>query len=327
MQAMVFREAHGALHAEERSAPVPTDHEVLIKVHACAVCRTDLHVQDAELPGIPYPIVPGHQVVGEVVAAGENAVLPVGRRVGAAWLGWTCGECEFCVSGRENLCDRARFHGYHLDGGFAEAMLADSRYCLSLDSKLSAAEIAPLLCAGLIGYRSLRLAGPARQIGIYGFGSAAHIVTQVARREGADIYAFTRPGDRTAQNFALELGAAWAGGSDSPAPVALDAAIIFAPDGSLVPKALKDIRKGGCVVCGGIHMSDIPSFPYADLWGERSVRSVANLTRQDGADFMAIVNQDFLQPRVTTYKLHAANAALEDLRNGSVNGSAVLVMD
>ena len=327
MLAMVIQKARGELCEENRGELSPTDGEVLIKITACAVCRTDLHVQDAELPDVRYPIIPGHQVVGEVVGTGENAVISVGERVGVTWLGWTCGECEFCTSGRENLCDRARFHGYHIDGGYANYMLANSRYCFALDASLPAAEITPLLCAGLIGFRSLRAAGQARRIGIYGFGSAAHIVTQVAQREGRDIYAFTRPGDETSQKFARDLGAVWAAGSDAPTPAPLDAAIIFAPDGDLVPKAIKDLKKGGIIVCAGIHMSDIPSFPYADLWGERMIRSVANLTRQDCRDFMSIVNEDFIRPRITTYPLTEANKALNDLRNGRINGSAVLVMD
>lgn len=332
MLAMVFKKAHEKLVPEERDEPVPEAHEILIQVEACGVCRTDLHVQDFELPNVPYPVVPGHQVVGKVIAGGENSVLPVGTRVGAAWLGWTCGECEFCRSDRENLCDRARFHGYQIDGGFAELMIADSRFCFALrstltDSPMTAAEFAPLLCAGLIGYRSLRAAGKAQRLGIYGFGSAAHIVTQVARHEGLEVYAFTRPGDVSAQKLARDLGAEWASGSDNPAPTPLDAAIIFAPDGTLVPKALKAVKKGGRVVCGGIHMSDIPSFPYVDLWGERSLQSIANLTRQDGNEFMSIVEEGYLHPQVTTYPLRDANAALEDLRNGDVNGSAVLVMD
>jgi len=331
MFVMAFREAHGRLCEEHRAELSPADEDILIKVSACAVCRTDIHIQDAELPGIDYPVVPGHQVVGEVVAAGRNAVFAAGQRVGVAWLGWTCGECEYCTSDRENLCDRARFHGYHLDGGYADHMLANSRYCFALETSLvaaaTAAEIAPLLCAGLIGFRSLRAVGDARRIGIYGFGSAAHIITQVATREGREIYAFTRTGDTAAQSFALELGAIWSGGSESPSPERLDAAIIFAPDGKLVPKALVDLKKGGSLVCGGIHMSDIPQFPYANLWGERSITSIANLTRADGRAFMSIVNKGFLKPRIKTYPLREANTALDDLRRGVISGSAVLVMD
>lgn len=315
------------LAAETRPLPTVDGTEILIRVEACGVCRTDLHVRDGELPDVPYPIVPGHQVVGEVASAGAGSPIAVGERVGVAWLGWTCGECRYCANGQENLCDAARFHGYHIDGGYAEYVRADARYCFVLDARLAAATTAPLLCAGLIGFRSLRLAGDARRIGLYGFGSAAHIVTQVALHAGQEVYAFTSPGDDQTQRFARELGATWAAGSDEPAPVELDAALIFAPVGSLVPKALQDIRKGGSVVCGGIHMSDIPSFPYADLWGERVIRSVANLTRQDGHDFMALAAEGFLTPQVTTYPLDEANRALRDLKDGNVNGSAVLVMD
>jgi len=313
----------------ERTRPDPElgAHDILIRVAACGVCRTDLHVRDGELPDIPYPIVPGHQVVGDVVAAGAESAIATGARVGVAWLGWTCGECRYCASGRENLCDGARFHGYHIDGGYADFMRADARFCFELERKLDPVTTAPLLCAGLIGFRSLRLAGDAQRIGIYGFGSAAHIVTQVALHAGQQVFAFTSPGDDQAQQFARELGAAWSGGSDEPAPESLDAALIFAPVGALVPKALKDVRKGGTVVCGGIHMSDIPSFPYADLWGERQLRSVANLTRQDGHDFMALAAEGFLTPKVTTYPMRDANSALADLENGKLNGSAVLVAD
>lgn len=311
----------------ERERPEPGEHEILIRVEACGVCRTDLHVRDGELPDVPYPIVPGHQAVGDVVGTGARARIRTGERVGVAWLGWTCGECSHCRNGRENLCDGARFHGYHIDGGYAEYMLADARFCFVLDRKLAASTTAPLLCAGLIGFRTLRLAGEAHRIGMYGFGSAAHILTQVALHEGREVYAFTSPGDREAQRFAREIGVSWAGGSDEPAPRELDAALIFAPVGALVPKALRDVRKGGAVVCGGIHMSDIPSFPYADLWGERLIRSVANLTRQDGRDFMALAAEGFLNPQVTTYPLDHANRALADLRSGKLTGSAVLVVD
>ncbi len=316
-----------ALREESRPVPIPAGAEVLIRVHACGVCRTDLHLQDGELAGARYPVVPGHQAVGEVLLAGPRSVLTAGTRVGAAWLAWTCGECEFCRSGRENLCDRAQFHGCHRDGGFATHMLADSRYCLTLDPPHTGAAAAPLLCAGLIGFRSLRLAGDAPVIGIYGFGSAAHIVTQVAVSRGQRVYAFTSPGDVAAQRFAREVGAVWAGGSDIAAPVPLDAALIFAPVGALVPKALRDVKKGGAVVCGGIHMSDIPSFPYANLWGERQVRSVANLTRRDGSDFMAVAASTPIETHIRTYPLAAANEALEDLRRGAINGSAVLICD
>jgi len=326
MRAMVLRGAGDRLHLESRKIPQPGPYEVLVKVAACGVCRTDLHVQDDELPDIEYPIVPGHQVVGDIVSAGSRSSLPSGSRVGLAWLAQTCGDCEYCRSDRENLCDNARFNGYHVDGGFADYMLADSRFCFPLADSLPAAATTPLLCAGLIGFRSLRMAGNARRIGIYGFGSAAHIITQVASHEEREIYAFTRPGDEAAQAFALRVGATWAGDSDRPAPRKLDAALIFAPNGSLVPKALTDVKKGGVVICGGIHMSDIPSFPYADLWQERQIRSVANLTRKDGSDFMALAGHVPIHPEITTYPLEAANDALDDLRNGAINGTAVLIM-
>jgi len=325
MRAMVLRCAGDRLHLESRDIPQPGPHEVLVKVVACGVCRTDLHVQDNELPDIEYPIVPGHQVVGDIVSAGPEAILSPGSRIGLAWLAHTCGDCEYCRSGRENLCDDARFNGYHVDGGFADYMLADSRFSFPLAKSLPATTTTPLLCAGLIGFRSLRMAGDAKHIGIYGFGSAAHIITQVAGHEAREIYAFTRPGDKAAQSFALRVGATWAGSSDRPAPKELDAALIFAPDGSLVPKALKDVKKGGVVVCGGIHMSDIPSFPYAYLWEERQIRSVANLTRKDGSDFMALAGHMPIHPEITTYPLEAANDALDDLRNGAINGTAVLI--
>ena len=259
--------------------------------------------------------------------AGRHSSVSEGSRVGISWLGWTCGDCQFCRTGRENLCNRARFHGYQIDGGFADSMLADSRYCFELDETQPAAEIAPLLCAGLIGFRSLRMAGNARHVGIYGFGSAAHIITQVAVRQNRDVYAFTRPGDSATQKFARELGATWAGGSDSSPPEKLDAALIFAADGELVPKALKDLNKGGHLVCGGIHMTDIPSFPYADLWGERRIQSVANLTRQDGKDFMSMAGEMQIRPKIKVYPLEAANQALDDLRHGRNNGTAVLKME
>lgn len=326
MRAMVLRGAGERLHHERREIPRPGPHEVLIRVAACGVCRTDLHVQDNELPHISYPVIPGHQAVGDVVATDSNSVLPSGSRVGIAWLAHTCGTCEYCRSGRENLCNKARFNGYHVDGGFADYMLADSRFCFPLDASLPAVETTPLLCAGLIGFRSLRMAGDATRIGIYGFGSAAHIITQVATHEGRKIYAFSRPGDQAAQAFALRVGAVWAGDANHPAPEKLDAALIFAPDGNLVPKALTDLKKGGIVVCGGIHMSDIPSFPYADLWEERQIRSVANLTRADGSSFMELAGRVSIQPEITTYPLEAANDALDDLRSGAINGTAVLVM-
>ena len=325
MRVMEFAAAGSPLRMTSRPKPKPQRNQILIKVHACGVCRTDLHVQDAELPDVPYPVVPGHQVVGEVAAVGATAALRADQWVGAAWLGWTCGACRFCQSKRENLCEKARFHGYQLDGGYAEYMLADSRFCFPLDPSMPAAETTPLLCAGLIGYRTLRMAGDARRVGIYGFGSAAHIIAQAAIYEGREIYAFTRPGDAAAQTFALELGASWAGDSTAAPPCKLDAALVFAPVGELVPRALRHVEKGGRVVCGGIHMSDIPSFPYADLWGERQIRSVANLTRQDGREFMSLAAEARIRPQVTLYPLAEANQALNDLRSGNINGTAVLM--
>ncbi len=324
MRALCFTAAGQPLELQQREIPAPAAGEVLIRVEACGVCRTDLHVQDAELPDIRYPIVPGHQVVGRVVARGDGVRLEDRSRVGAAWLGWTCGRCEFCLSGRENLCSAARFHGYHRDGGYADYMLACADYCLPIGENLDAATTTPLLCAGLIGYRSLRMAGEAKRIGLYGFGSAAHIIAQVALQQGRQVFAFTRAGDTQAQAFARELGATWAGDSEQAAPEKLDAALIFAPVGSLVPKALTDLKPGGRVVCGGIHMSDIPSFPYADLWGERQIRSVANLTREDGEKFMQIAESMTIQAHVRRYPLERANEALGDLREGRISGTAVL---
>jgi propanol-preferring alcohol dehydrogenase len=326
MQAMVFKQPGKPLVKESRPDPVPDAYDALIKVEACGVCRTDLHVQDNELEGIRYPIIPGHQVVGVVRSAGEQSVFSEGSRIGVAWLGWTCGECEYCQTNRENLCDKARFHGHDIDGGYADHMLVDSRYVFEVDESQPAVQIAPLLCAGLIGFRSLRMAGDAQHIGIYGFGSAAHIITQVATRQGREIFAFTRPGDVAAQEFALNTGAVWAAGSDAVPPTNLDAALIFASVGPLVPKALKDLKKGGRVICGGIHMTDIPSFPYADLWGERRIQSVANLTRDDGHAFMSLAADMHIRPEITTFELDAANEALNDLRDGRINGTAVLVM-
>lgn len=310
-----------------RSIPEPRGHEVLLKVRACAVCRTDLHVVDGELSDIRSPIVPGHEIVGEVIERGSMARWEVGSRVGVPWLAWTCGECDFCRSGRENLCDRARFTGYQVDGGYAQHMLADSRYCLALPTSVDDEHAAPLLCAGLIGYRSLRMTGEAKRVGIYGFGAAAHIITQVARWQGREVCAFTRKGDTAAQTFALELGATWAGDSAAAAPIELDAAIIFAPVGELVPAALRAVRKGGIVVCGGIHMSDIPQFPYSLLWGERSIRSVANLTRRDGEEFLAIAPHAVRDVRVESFRLEHANEALDRLRAGKIAGAAVLLPD
>jgi propanol-preferring alcohol dehydrogenase len=298
---------------------------VLLRVRACGVCRTDLHVVDDELPGIHHPIVPGHEIVGEVVERGPEAGLAVGARVGVPWLGWTCGVCEYCRGDQENLCSAARFTGYQIDGGYADHVLADARYCLPLPAGLDDAHAAPLLCAGLIGYRALRMAGEARRIGIFGFGAAAHIVTQVARYQGRECLAFVRPGDDEAARFARRLGCSWAGGSDEQPPGALDAAIIFAPAGALVPAALAAVRPGGTVVCGGIHMSDIPSFPYALLWGERAIRSVANLTRRDGLEFLALAPRVPVHTEVITFPLEGANEALARLREGRLTGAAVLL--
>lgn len=316
---------HGEpLQAQLRSLQAPAGHEILLRVSACAVCRTDLHVVDGELPPVALPLVPGHEVVGEIIAAGPDARFAAGARVGVPWLGATCGTCAYCAKGLENLCDRARFTGYQLDGGFAQHMLADSRYCFELPSAIDDAHAAPLLCAGLIGYRSLQMTGDARCIGIYRFGAAAHLVTQIARWQGREVFAFTREGDVAAQALATRLGARWAGASSASPPEPLDAAIVFAPVGSLVPTALAHIRKGGAVVCGGIHMSDIPQFAYSLLWGERVIRSVANLTRRDGEEFLRIAPQAVQEICVEQFALEDANVALERLRSGSINGAAVL---
>jgi propanol-preferring alcohol dehydrogenase len=297
-------------------------------VLACAVCRTDLHVIDGELTNPKTPLIPGHEIVGSVAAVGVAVTrFKVGDRVGVPWLGWTCGECSFCREGQENLCDRAKFTGYTLDGGYADYTVADQRFCFPIPEIYSDIEAAPLLCAGLIGYRSLVKAGNGKRLGIYGFGAAAHIVAQVAKYQGREIYAFTRPGDSKAQEFALSLGAVWAGSSNQSPPVKLDAAIIFAPVGALVPQALNAVRKGGTVVAGGIHMSDIPSFPYALLWEERSICSVANLTRRDGAEFMELAPKVPVRTEVETFALEQANQALDRLRSGKIHGAAVLVME
>jgi propanol-preferring alcohol dehydrogenase len=326
MYAMLFNGPGRPLVAAERPAPRPRDDQVLIEVRACAVCRTDLHVVDGDLPEPKLPLVPGHEIVGVVVERGARASrFSVGDRVGVPWLGWTCGVCDFCRAGHENLCDAARFTGYQLDGGFAELAVADERFCFALPDAYGDVEAAPLLCAGLVGYRALRMAGEGRRLGVYGFGAAAHIVAQVARWQGREVYAFTRPGDLDAQAFARGLGAVWAGDSEARAPEALDAALIFAPVGALVPTALRAVRKGGAVVCGGIHMSDIPAFPYADLWGERSVRSVANLTREDAVEFLALAPRVPVKTTTTSYPLERANDALADLRAGRIEGAAVLV--
>ena len=327
MQAMVLRSAGAPLQFMRVAEPRPGPGHVLVRVRACGVCRTDLHVVDGELPRPRSPLIPGHEIVGVVAEVGTGVgALQVGDRVGVPWLGYTCGRCRYCLAGQENLCDAARFTGYTLDGGYAEYVVADSRYCFALPPGFSDLEQAPWLCAGLIGYRALRKAGDARRLGIYGFGAAAHIIAQLARYEGRDIYAFTRPGDSTAQSFARSLGAAWAGGSDQEAPAPLDAAIILAPVGALVPKALREVVKGGTVVCGGIHMSDIPRFAYAILWGERHVCSVANLTRRDGDEFIALAQRVPVRTTVVPYPLADANVALTALRDGSLTGAAVLTL-
>ncbi|HEV8331130.1 MAG TPA: zinc-dependent alcohol dehydrogenase family protein [Steroidobacteraceae bacterium] len=313
------------LVAETRALPVPQPGQLLLRVQACGVCRTDLHVVDGDLPFPGSPLVPGHEIVGEVVAQGDGVSVPPGTRLGVPWLGWTCGECEFCLRGEENLCDRARFTGYSLDGGYAEHVVADARYCFELPPGIDDAHAAPLLCAGLIGYRSWRFARDAQRLGIYGFGAAAHIVAQVARWHGQEVYAFTRPGDTSAQQFALQLGASWAGNSDQAPPVTLDAAIIFASVGPLVPMALRALRKGGTLVCGGIHMSEIPAMPYSLLWGERTIRSVANLTRRDGVEFLALAGRIPVETHVETFALADANDALARLRSGALTGAAVLL--
>jgi propanol-preferring alcohol dehydrogenase len=311
------------LSADRLAAPQPARGQVRVRVRACGVCRTDLHIVDGELAGAPCPITPGHEVVGVVESGGER--FASATRVGIPWLGWTCGECGYCRSGRENLCERARFTGYDLPGGYAEHVVADERFLLPLPERYGDAEAAPLLCAGLIGFRCYRKAGEARVLGIYGFGAAAHILAQVARADGRTVFAFARPGDEQARSFALACGAHWAGGADAAPPEPLDAAIIFAPVGALVPQALRNTRKGGRVVCGGIHMSDIPSFPYADLWGERRIESVANLTREDGRRFMEVAARTAIRTQTTAYPLERANEALADLREGRLSGAAVLV--
>ncbi len=326
MKAMLFRRAGAALEWVDRANPQPGAQQLLLRVRACGVCRTDLHLVDGELADAAPPVIPGHEIVGEVVAMGDAVRgFALGQRVGVPWLGATCGTCAYCADGRENLCDAARFTGCQIDGGYAELAAADARYCIALHGDSSDVELAPLLCAGLIGYRALKLAGPARRLGIYGFGAAAHIVAQVAVAQQREVYAFTRAGDAEAQEFARSLGACWAGTSLEAPPAALDAALIFAPVGALVPAALRAVRKGGSVVCGGIHMSDVPAFPYALLWGERVLRSVANLTRADAAEFFDLVQRAPVRTHCVAYPLAQANQALADLRAGHVRGAAVLV--
>lgn len=326
MRAMILSRPRGGLHSETLDLPSPGAGQVLGRVLACGVCRTDLHLVDGELPDPSLPIVPGHEAVADAEALGEGVEdIQAGQRFGVPWLAWACGECRYCSEGRENLCGAAEFTGYHRHGGYAEKILADARYCVPIPEGYSAEHAAPLLCAGLIGYRSWKLAGPAESLGIYGFGAAAHIVAQVALAQNQEVYAFVRPGDRQGEAFARELGAVWAGPSDRAPPRELDAALIFAPVGGLIPAALSAVRKGGTVVCGGIHMSDIPSFPYELLWGERVVRSVANLTRADAEEFMSLAESTPIRTHVNSYPLGQANAALDDLRSGRLKGAAVLI--
>jgi propanol-preferring alcohol dehydrogenase len=326
MRAMRLSRIGAPLTLESLADRTPGRGQIRVKVAACAVCRTDLHVVDGDLAHPNLPIVPGHEIIGRVDALGEGATrFKLGDRVGVPWLGWTCGVCDYCRSGRENLCPNARFTGYQIDGGFASQTIADERYAFAIPERYSDEAAAPLMCAGLIGYRSLKAAGKGKRLGFYGFGAAAHIAVQVARARGRDVYAFVRPGDDKAKTFAEKMGAVWAGDSDEPAPVPLDAAIIFAPVGDLVPAALRTVKPGGTVVCGGIHMSDIPSFPYAILWEERSLRSVANLTRADAEEFLLIAAKEHIRTETVTYPLERANEALSDLRGGVLSGAAALI--
>ena len=327
MRAMALtRAAAGRVDAIEMDTPQPAPDQVLVRVLACGVCRTDLHVVDGELHDPAIPLIPGHEIVGTVEAVGDSvSTHAVGDRVGVPWLGWACGVCEFCRSERENLCPRAKYTGYQINGGYAEYAVADASFCFSLPAKYDNAHAAPLLCAGLIGYRAYRMTGSGTRIGVYGFGAAAHIITQVAVQQGRDVYAFVKPGDDAAVRFARDMGAAWAGYSNSPPPRTMDSAILFAPIGALVPEALSHVTPGGVVVCAGIHMSDIPSFPYQLLWQERMVRSVANLTRQDAREFLAVAGDIELQTHIHAYPLEDANRALGDVRNGRLSGAAVLI--
>ena len=324
---MVLEKPRQPLVLREEPKPNPEGRQLLVRVSACAVCRTDLHIVDGELPDPKLPLIPGHQIVGRVEEIGTSVEkFSIGERVGIPWLGWTDGECVYCRSNRENLCDRARFTGYTIDGGYADFVVADARFCFRLPEQYGDVDVAPLLCAGMLGFRSYRKTGDAHRLGIYGFGNAAHLIAQIAIYQGREIFAFTRPGDKASQDSARKLGAKWAGGSDEMPPERLDAAIIFAPVGPLVPTALRTLAKGGIVVCGGIHMSDIPSFPYVDLWGERAICSVANLTRRDGEEFLEIASRVPVQTKTETFPLEEANTALEKFRSGELSGTAVLLI-
>jgi propanol-preferring alcohol dehydrogenase len=326
MRAVVLERPGTSLVLRDIPEPKPASGQLLVRVVACAVCRTDLHIVDGELPDPKLPLIPGHQIVGRVEEIGEGgAGFSIGDRVGIPWLGWADGDCVYCRSSRENLCDRAKFTGYTIDGGYAEFTVADARFCFRLPDEYADVDVAPLLCAGMLGYRALRKTDDARRIGIYGFGNAAHLIAQVAIYQGREVFAFTRPGDKAGQNSARSLGAAWAGGSDELPPQKLDAAIIFAPVGALVPVALRALAKGGVVVCGGIHMSDIPSFPYVDLWNERAICSVANLTRRDGEEFLDIARRIPVRTKTETFSLEQANTAIEKFRAGDLDGTAVLL--
>jgi len=328
MRAMVLEKPRIPLALRDLPKPKPTAGQLLVRVATCAVCRTDLHVVDGELPDPKLPLIPGHQIVGRIEQIDEGVEgFSIGDRVGVPWLGWTDGKCAYCRSNRENLCNNARFTGYNIDGGYAEFTVADAQFCFRLPDRYNDVDAAPLLCAGLLGYRSLRKIGDARRLGIYGFGNAAHLIGQVALYQGRELFAFTRPGDKTGQESARKLGAVWAGASDEMPPEKLDAAIIFAPVGALVPVALRAVAKGGIIVCGGIHMSDIPTFPYRDLWGERTVCSVANLTRQDGEEFLEIAPRVPVRTQTERFPLEEANTALERFRSGKLNGAAVLVVN
>ena len=324
---MVLDKPRRPLQLRDLPEPKPVAGQLRVRVSTCAICRTDLHVADGELPNPKLPLIPGHQIVGRIEQIGEGIEgFSIGERVGIPWLGWTCGECRYCRSSRENLCDRARFTGYTIDGGYAEFAVADARFCFRLPKLYNDVDAGPLLCAGLLGYRSLRKTGDARRLGIYGFGNAAQLIAQIALYQRREVFVFTRPGDKAGQKSAYELGAVWAGGSDEMPPEKLDAAIIFAPVGALVPAALRALAKGGIIVCGGIHMSDIPSFPYVDLWGERTICSVANLTRRDGEEFLEIAPRVPVKTKTETFPLEEANTALEKFRSGKLNAAAVLVM-